>query len=101
MEGLTREKLEAVRNLRERPPALEQDDERLFDVADTLPETSGEYFTRWQGFYVWMRFDVRGRAWYHLENAVLVQNFPSHWLGGERRSRCVDDVCRPERARTC
>lgn len=98
MEGLTLEKLEAVRQLFKVPPNLEQDVERMFNVADRLPETSGEYFVRWRGFHVWMRFNVRGHAWYHAEQPVFVQSFPSHWLGGGRQSLLVNDVRRPERA---
>jgi len=101
MEGLTRKKLEAARKLLEAPQGIEQDDELMFDVADRLPEISGEYFVRWQGYHIWMRFDVSGSAWHHLENPVFMQSFPSHWLDGGRRSLLVNDIRRPERAPTC
>lgn len=98
MSNLTLEKLQATQKLLEMPFELEQDDELMFNVADKLHETSGEYFTRWQGVYVWMRFDATRHAWYHSENPIGMQCFPSHWLDGRRRSLPVDAIRRPEKS---
>jgi len=97
MEGLTWEKLEAVRKLLEMPADIAQDDELVYDVADRLPEVSGEYLTQCQARLVWLLFDASKQAW-RRKGFIQRQAFPSHWLTGGKHALPVGDIRWPERA---